>query len=55
MSLGITGWIGETVLLRAGILVQAAVFLLVYALNTAAAPAGERVAVVTRPMAERGQ
>jgi uncharacterized membrane protein len=53
ISLGITAWIGEWVLLRAGILVQAAVFLLVYALNTMAVPAGERVAAITRPTAER--
>jgi uncharacterized membrane protein len=58
MSLGITGWIGEWGLLRAGILVQAAVFLLVSALNTVyavktiAVPAGERAPLTARPMAE---
>lgn len=58
MSLGITGWIGEWGLLRAGILVQAAVFLLVNALNTVyavktiAVPAGERAPLTARPMAE---
>jgi hypothetical protein len=34
LNLGITGWSGERTLLRAGILVHVAVFLLVYDLKT---------------------
>jgi NADH:ubiquinone oxidoreductase subunit K len=61
-NLGITGWIGERNLLWAGILVHVAVFLLVYALKaisvtrgwTVEWPAGERVAVITTTIDERG-
>jgi uncharacterized membrane protein len=61
-NLGITGWIGERALLGAGIIVHVAVFLLVYALKTISVtrgwiderPAGERVAVITTTIDERG-
>ena len=54
-NLGITGWIGERALLGAGMIVQVAVFLLVYALKAISVtrgwpvewPAGRRVAVIT--------
>ena len=62
LNLGITGWIGERTLLGAGILVHVAVFLLVYALKTISVTrggtderlAGERAAVITTTMDERG-
>jgi hypothetical protein len=61
-NLGIAGWIGERTLLGAGILVHVAVFLIVYALKaisvtrswTVERPAGERVAVITTTIDERG-
>jgi uncharacterized membrane protein len=64
-GLGVTAWIGERSLLGAGILVQTAVFLLVYALKTTmvtrvwadGTPAAERRAVITtsdRPRADEG-
>lgn len=61
-NLGITGWIGEKILLGAGILVHVAVFLLVYLLKaisvtrgwTDERPAGGRVAVITTTIDERG-
>lgn len=62
LNLGITRWIGERTLLGAGILVHVAVFLLVYGLKaisvtrgwTVERPAGERVAVITATIDERG-
>jgi putative membrane protein len=59
-NLGITGWIGETALLQAGILVHVAVFLLVCFLKSISVTrgwteewsAGEQAAVITIPIDE---
>lgn len=61
-NLAVTGWIGERALLGTGILVQVAVFLVVYALKgmsvtrgwTDETPTKERVAVITSTIDERG-
>lgn len=62
LTRSVTGWIGERTLPWAGILVHVAVFLVAYALKTnsgtrgwtAERPAGERVAVITTTIDERG-